>query len=418
MKKHYAGLDFLRGLGIFFVVALHSAFYYYGGLYDLDLDNPPLIVTIIGLLLMFAGMFAIISGISHCIQFIRRISEENADTKKIFIHFLIRGAFILVIAYVYFIFTGPGIVDMAARTMDNSILVDLIRHGRFPGFSLQRIFYIDSLVMLSVNIILLGVFTSILFKIVKSVTSKWFARTYLISGVTVTVLSLVRIPLYEIFTRAEDSGNTLVFLLLNWLVNKNNPILPYFAFGLFGMWIGAMLKTVPWKRLCSGVLAISLVYLITGVVAYIMLPDTMLQRGIDLKWYSIMIAQLGLFMLLVLGALRFYDFRKKPSAKADLVTRFLTRFGVSGLTVFFLESIVSACIYRLILAIRPDTVFDLTQSLIYGFSLAIVWGIFLIFWEKSGYRFGLEYFYGKIVGKSGKSTKMAKLQSGKDPASR
>ena len=62
MEKNWRGLDFLRGIGIFFLLVMHSAFYYFSGLWDLDLDNPPLIITVIGFLLMFAGLFAMISG--------------------------------------------------------------------------------------------------------------------------------------------------------------------------------------------------------------------------------------------------------------------------------------------------------------------------------------------------------------------
>ena len=113
MKDHYYGLDFLRGLGIFVLVTLHSAFYYFSSLYELDLNNPTPVITIIGLFMMFAGLFAIISGMVHYIQMIKHLKSEKGE---ILSRFLIRGIVILVFAYVYFIFTGPGIVDMAAKS--------------------------------------------------------------------------------------------------------------------------------------------------------------------------------------------------------------------------------------------------------------------------------------------------------------
>jgi len=423
MKNHYYGLDFLRGLGIFFVVALHSSFYYFGGLYELDLNNPPPIVTIIGLLLMFAGMFAIISGTVHCIQMVNRIrrngysttgsidSKISISSKKIISQFFIRGIIIFVIAYVYFIVTGPGVVDMGAKTMDNSILVELIQNGRFTGVSFQRIFYIDSLVMLGSNIILLGLFSALILKFIKTVESIWFSRSFFLAGTVAALVSLVRIPLYEIITKALDEGNYAVFFLLNWIVNKNNPILPYIAFGFYGMWIGAMLVSHEWKKIKMKVLVVSLVLLITGIFMYVNLPDTMLERGIDMKWYSIMLAQLGLFMLMVLGALKYFDFRKKGTPKSNVFYRFITRFGVAGLTVFFIESVVSALFFRVIKLIVPGISLNLNQALIYGLSLSLFWGIILIFWEKTGYKYGLEYLYGKIVSYKGKSTKLKKLQS-------
>lgn len=72
MRKNWEGLDVLRGIGIFVLLVMHSAFYYFDGLYDLDLNNPPLIVTLIGLMLMFAGVFAMISGLVHTHQFLRK----------------------------------------------------------------------------------------------------------------------------------------------------------------------------------------------------------------------------------------------------------------------------------------------------------------------------------------------------------
>lgn len=424
MKDRYLGLDFLRGLGIFFVVTLHSAFYYFGGLYELDLNNPPPIVTVIGLLLMFAGMFAIISGMVHCIQMLKRNDETagGLTPSKIVWQFTVRGAVLLIFAYVYFIVTGPGVVDMAAKTMDNSILVELIQSGRYKGMSFQRIFYIDSLVMLGSNVILLGLFSALLLKIHKTIGNSWFRRAYFLAGIAAIGLSLLRIPLYRILLEALADKNYAVFLSLNWLVNKNNPILPYIAFGFFGMWIGVALVSLGWKKMKNQALVISLLLFVFGVALYIILPDTMLERSIDMKWYSIMLAQLGLFMLLVLGALKVFDFRKNeaPGKNTPLhsvkrfITLFITRFGVAGLTVFFLESVISALVFRILKLIVPDISFDIQQALLYGLCLSIGWGIFLIFWERSNYKLGLEYFYGKMISfSSGKSTKLEKLQENK-----
>jgi len=421
MKDRYIGLDFLRGLGIFFVVTLHSAFYYFGGLYELDLNNPPPIVTVIGLLLMFAGLFAIISGMVHYIQMLQRDKNTlgGLTPGKTALQFMVRGTVILLIAYVYFIVTGPGIVDMVAKTMDNSILVELIQNGRFKGVSFQRAFYIDSLVMLGSNTILIGLFSALLLKILKTTDNPWFRRGYFIAGITSVALSLLRIPLYKTLTNALDVKNYAVFFTLNWLVNYNNPILPYIAFGFFGMWIGASLISLGWKKMKNQVLLISIILFVVGVAMYVVLPDTMLERNIDMKWYSIMLAQLGLFMLMVLGALKVFDFRKSEVSGKDtplrfsirLITQFITRFGVAGLTVFFLESVVSALVFRALRQIAPNISLDITQALLYGFCLSIAWGFFLIFWERSNYKFGLEYFYGKIVSfSSGQSSKLDKLQ--------
>jgi len=409
MKKQYIGLDVLRGLGLFILVGLHSAFYYFDGLYDLDMENPPLVVTLIGLLLMFAGMFAIISGTAHMTQFLRRIQVKAESTSQLIQYFLVRGGMILVIAYAYFIFTGPGIVNFATRSADNSILVDLIRHGIFKGFSFDRLMYIDSLVMIGSNIILLGLITALFYRLFRSTESRSFCWAYFFSGAGVFILSLLRIPLYEIYSKALETADYPVVFLLNWLVNKNNPVLPYLAFGLFGMWIAAMLSLYSWKRVSRTVLAFASLLLVVGVLLYVNLPDTMLKRGIDLKWYSIMIAQLGLFMLMILGALSLYDYRKNLKPGLNWLSAFLYRFSLGGLSVFFIESVFSACVYRIITLFSPDISFSLPVALIYGFSLAFFWGGMLSIWEKKSYKYGLEYWYGQIAARFGGSAKREKL---------
>ncbi len=84
--------------------------------------------------------------------------------------------------------------------------------------------------------------------------------------------------------------------MLIWLVNKNNPTLPFLAFGLLGSWLGLRLEEKRPSRPSAAFGRQPADR--TGMVLYVFLPDTMLQRAIDLKWYSIMIAQMGLFILL------------------------------------------------------------------------------------------------------------------------
>jgi hypothetical protein len=155
-------------------------------------------------------------------------------------------------------------------------------------------------------------------------------------------LSLIRIPLYTVYLDALESGNWLITLLLNWLVNKNNPIFPYLSFALFGAWISTLLLTIDFKGLVRRVLPLGILLFIGGVALYILLPDTMLQRSIDPVWFALMMAQNGLFMLFILAALKFYDFGKPRNP--GIISRFFKRFGIAGLSIFFIESVVSAMI--------------------------------------------------------------------------
>ena len=256
MDKNWQGLDFLRGLGIFGLLIMHSAFYYFDGLWDLDLDNPPLIITIIGFLLMFAGLFAILSGTVHGLSMLR-LSRRGWSPARIFRKKAVSGLFILVVAYLYFIFTGPGLAEFANRRMNNSILVELIQSGQLAGTNLDRVLYVDSLVMIGCNILLVSLVWLILLK-----TRQLKAGMLLGIAFLVMVLSLSRLWLYPIYLEQVAEQNWPAVLALFWLVNKNNPVLPYLAFGLLGSWLGIRLEDGKPRR---PVFWLGLALLLTGV---------------------------------------------------------------------------------------------------------------------------------------------------------
>lgn len=407
MKKHYIGIDVLRGLSIFGVLSLHTAFYYFDGIYDLDLSDPPLIITLIGFLLMFAGLFAMISGFVHTLQSYRKIKEKEYTLKETLRYSFIAGIYILLIAYLYFLFTGPGIILFDTKNMDNSFLVELIKSGKFVFPSLERILYIDSLVMIGTNIILLGLIIFAGFKLIKN--DKKRSYYFYIMAIIVILISIVRIPLYTTYLDARDDGNYFLVILLNWFVNKNNPILPFFAFALFGGWMSTLLMSNNKKQTRFLVLASGILFIIIGLVIYLTAEETMLDRLIDYTWYGIMIFQIGFFKLMILGFLRIYDFSKKEK-ELNFISRFLYRFGVAGLSIFFIEQVFSSILKVLMKAVYPDLYLGLTTSIIIGVMISVVWGCILILWSKIGYKYGLEYFYTKAMSKYGGSEKATKLK--------
>ena len=404
LKKHYFSLDFLRGLGIFMVLVLHTAFYFYKDIYDVDLDNPSLIITLIGFLLMFAGLFAMISGLSHTISYLNKIDDTNENRTR---YMILSGFFLLVIAYLYFIFTGPGIILFDTRDMDESLFVSLINQGSFQDLTLTRILYVDSLVMLGFNVILLA----LLFKGIRKHLKNKKISNYLLLGATLfMILSYVRIPLYNIYLSALDQDNMVVVLLLNWLVAKNNPILPFFAFALFGAWIATMLYHLDYKSMKIRLLIVAGLYLIIGILGYILAPETMLERAIDPTWYFIMVIQIGLFLLMILLAHHVYD---RNNREKNMVSTFLSRFGVAGLTVFFIESVVSALLFKFI-NLFFDFSLGIPGALLYGLFLGLMWGLILYFWQKKQYKYGIEWMHSSLMSRFGRSTKLLKLKGDHD----
>lgn len=400
MKTHYDSLDFLRGLGIFFVLALHTAFYFYNDIYDVDINNPSPVITLIGFLLMFAGLFAMISAVSYTTQYLKANTDEKKHQR--FKHMLLSGALLLMVAYLYFLFTGPGIIHFDTRSMDESIFISLINQGSIQKLTIERLFYVDSLVMLALNIFLMAFF----FKAIKKYFDHKNLDSYiLIFAITFMAFSYIRIPLYNVYLNAVDDKNFFLMSLLNWFVGKNNPILPFFAFALFGVWVGVLLKKFDPKTIKRKMLPVIITTIIIGVTGYILTPETMLERAIDPTWYFIMVIQIGLFLGMILMGLNVFDFKDK---KDNTVTRFFSRFGVAGLTPFFFEQIMSALIFLFINQFIKLEL-GISGAILYGFILAITWGLFLIFWEKRQYKYGLEWAISSIVNKISPSSKKIKL---------
>ncbi|MCU0104613.1 DUF1624 domain-containing protein [Acholeplasma vituli] len=399
--KRIQSIDLLRGLGVFFVIILHTAFYYFDGIYDVDMDNPSLIITLIGFLLMFAGLFAMLSGASYTLQFL-----HTKDQKQRIKHMGLSGALMMVIAYLYFIFTGPGIINFDTRSMDESLLVSLIRDGKFQTLTLERLFYVDSLVMIALNIWLL----TLLFHLIK----KWIyhekAALYILVGATLFMgLSYIRIPLYNVYLDARDSNNYVLWVLLNYFVSKNNPIFPFFAFALFGVWVGLLINRKDDTHMRKWMIPVALFYIVIGVTGYILAPETMLERAIDPTWYFIMVIQIGLFLAMILGAYYLYDVKKR---KLNPVSRFIQRFGVAGLTPFFFEQITSALIFGVI-TLFFDLKLDIPLAIIFGVIHVTLWGFVLKYWSTKGYKYSLEWGFSQMINRISVSSKLQALE-GKD----
>jgi hypothetical protein len=133
----------------------------------------------------------------------------------------------------------------------------------------------------------------------------------------------------------------------------------------------------------------------------------MLKRSIDPVWFAIMMAQLGLFALLILGVLTWYDFGKH---KLGMISRFFGRYSRGGLSVFFVESLLSAAIMSSLRALGLKPALDISGALLFGLSLTLFWGFVLMLWEKKHYRYGIEDLMSRSLNKTAPNEKLKKLE--------
>jgi hypothetical protein len=406
--KRYAGMDVLRGLGMMGVVFLHASLYHYAKLLEIDFANPPAIVIVIGLLLMWAGLFAILSGVSHAVQTARRF-KDGLPLRDVIRGELGNGLAMLATAYVYFLVLGPAILDRVGGNHDYAMIPNLIIRGAFVWPSLDRILYIDTLIMVAVNVVGCALVLALAWKVGLFSNVR---RLSIVLGVLASVLvaaSYSRIWLYPIVQTAIAQRDWLRIVALDYIANKNNPILPFLGFGLFGSLLGVRLSLIDdFKRAVRPVVALGAIWLVVGVVAYVTLPDTMLQRDIDPMWFTIMVAQVGLFLLLTVGFVRFFDVTTPEKAASRAAgAGFVRRFGVAGLSVFLIETPVRELLAKGLSAVAPGWNDTMGAALLFGAVLVVGWGLVLMAWERVGYAYSVERLLVRVMARFGKrSTKL------------
>ncbi len=409
--RRLESLDVVRGVGVMGVVFLHTALYHYANLLKIDFANPPAIVTAIGFLLMWAGLFAMVSGAAHAVRTVERL-EDGLAPGQVLRWSLISALIMLVTSYVYFLFLGPALLDRVAGNHDYSMLAGFITTGKVLAPSLQRLLYVDSLTMIAFGIALTAPFAVALVARIPKERRGLAVAGLAALGSAIVLASWARIGLYPIVERAIAERDFGTALPLVYLANKNNPILPFWGFTLIGSALGVSIaRPDGWKRTWPWATAFGVVWLVAGVIGYVTLPDTMLERAVDPMWFFIMVVQVGLFTLLLLLAMRLRDRRpaEKPSGP---VTRIVRRFGVAGLSVFLIETPISALISRGLDAAVPGWNATMPAALLFGALYVAAWAGVLALWERSNYRFSAERLLVRVMGALGKpSTKADPLEA-------
>ncbi|MBN1933845.1 MAG: hypothetical protein JW934_04220 [Anaerolineae bacterium] len=389
--KRLAGLDLVRGVGILCVVFLHSATFHYAAISEVNFDDPPLVITVIGFLLMWAGLFAILSSAAYAYSSAVRVGQGNLSPVQIAASYAKAGLLMLVLHYVYFLALAPKLLDVEGGNHQFSLLPGLIATGRFPPFYSDRVFYSTALSMTAWNLLLIGPLVGWLLK--RGRGARHAAPLLGGLGTLVVVLSLIRLPMYPVAAKSIEDGRWLAALIFGFLFNKNNPVLPYLGFGLFGSALGLALAGTERPRRALGWFALlGALWLAAGIVGLALLPDTMLEREVDLFWYFIVLFQLGLFLLLVVLALYLFDYG--PDKLCGVLNNALKparRVGAVSLSIFMLETVFSQIGVRIADALLPGWSLSINACLLFGAINALLWVGIVWVWSRAGFRYGMEW---------------------------
>ena len=409
-------LDLLRGVGITAMVFMHTATFHYAGITRIDFDDPPFVILVIGFLLTWAGLFAVVSAAAYAFAAGRRHEAGIVTRAGLLRGFAIAAGYLLAWHFAYFVVLGPKLLDLEGGQHLTALIPGWIATGTWPTLAPERWFYATALSMIAWNVLFLGV--ALWWGLGRTRELRRVAPWLAVAGALVMAASWWRIGLYPRAVAAMEAADPLPALFWGFLVNKNNPLLPYLAFGLLGGWLGLrLLRGVNagslWPVAAFGALALA-----GGIVGLASLPDTLLEREVDPFWYFLTVAQLGLFLLLATGALAVWDRRGAGPAAGDAGRgdwlRPLRRVGTVSLTVFLLETPVGEVAARLLSAVAPGWNDGIAACLAFGGAHAVAWVVLANAWARHDYRYSVEWATMRLYRALGRPS--AKLPSGADAA--
>jgi phosphatidylglycerophosphate synthase len=121
----------------------------------------------------------------------------------------------------------------------------------------------------------------------------------------------------------------------------------------------------------------------------------MLERTIDWTWYSIMLAQLGIFILIILGIQALVDNPKRENFFRKRM-KLINYFGVISLSIFFLETLLRELYAHLWNSVWPGWNDTINMTLLFGATLVVIWSGFVYLWKRCGNKGSLEWMLTKF----------------------
>ena len=235
-------------------------------------------------------------------------------------------------------------------------------------------------------------------------TERWKAVAGIMLGGAALMILLQPILYWNFFHLQASwitSGNYGAALIIGWFLRPNFSLLPMGAYGFFGALFGLLLareasastiKRVGYSLGAILILASLAVWAIQGEF-----PDPF-SHGIDPKMYLL---NMGCFIILATVTVVFYD----RCAENDFQRRagktvWVRRIGMIALTVYLLESLVSALLYQAFNWALPGAMpFNAPVSIAFLVILQVFWMTVVVLWARVDFKYSFEWLLTFILGR-------------------
>ena len=409
-------LDIVRGLAIIGMIVLHNGAFHFARL-DEALKSPPPWLVAFGFLLLWAGLFGVVSGAAHATTALRRLGLEAARAgaawrypRSLLAGALQTFAIVFALHWIWTLVVANSAVtdDPSDPTLRVTLVPGLMYYGFFPRIHPENFVFASALWMIAANVLLVSLTLRWLYRRHPPREGDGLVRSLVILAALVLVATpALRALLFEPMMTLVDRGGAsiLAAIPLALLINDPNPVFPFFAYGLLGAIVGATLARGEPRRPLYRLMGVSgLCLMVFGVAGLGALGGVVVtgREGIwgqpPLYFACLAYLLLGLFAWLLIGLLAAFD-PPAESARAAWRPRWLRpilRFGRLSLTVFMLEGMLAMAARIGLDAMIPGWNGALWAVLVFALGNVLLWHGVLVAWERVDYRGSLEWWLARI----------------------
>ncbi|MHA1745899.1 MAG: hypothetical protein ACTSWW_07855 [Promethearchaeota archaeon] len=400
--KRLLFLDYLRGMLIFMMITYHAVVYcVFEGIQnaiDIIPENVMPFLLPLLLLLTWAALFAMLSGIAKSFNIYRQITSGSETIQSMLKQSLWRGIFIIFLHYFYLGLIGHFQRNFAGESV-RSLLIGSLEVGAWRMLDLDILFFVDALFMTSTSGILASLLLWLLWR--KDGLNKSRRNYIILIGLGCVWLFLspwAHDLLGPIFYQWIAEGKYGIGILLSIFVGPRHSLFPYFSFALFGTVFGILLGEGASQRKIRtfgygfGVFFIALDGILIGMQGMPQLTTAILP-------FTMYTLNIGLMLCLVTFLIDRIEF-SRPNMRSRVLKRtlFFRRFGFITLSMYLLESTVSLFLAKVFRLIFPLT-FGANALIIlsYLFVNGILWVFIARLWAKVNFKLSFEWLTDKFL---------------------
>ncbi len=407
--------DILRGIAIGTMVFLHNGVFHAQNVGALLADPPPWLI-LFGFLLLWAGLFGVVSGAANAATTMRRL-ERHATQGGPWRYpaSLLRGAvqtFLIVFALHWAWTLVVGNSGVTASADDPALRVTMIPglmyYGFVPRIHPENWIFASALWMIASNVLLVSLSLRWFYRETPPRPDDSVIRFLLVVAIVVLVATpLLRAWLFPPMMTWDHRGGLWIAAAvpLALLINDPNPVFPFFAYGLLGAIVGISLaRAEPRRLLYRRMLAGGAVLLVAGGVGLAVSGGLVLVEREEiwgqspLYFSSLAYLLLGIFSWLIAGLLAIFD----PAPESGRTPwrpgwlRALVRFGRLSLTIFLLEGILAMALRIGLDHLAPGWNAALGNVLVFAAANLLLWHLLLVAWERVGFRGSMEWCLARL----------------------